>query len=149
MLIFADEVRWTKEENTIRLALGSTLPDTTFNRIKTTANVHDAWEILKRVFEEWSKALVADVIQRFRNKRCEKDESVRNHFEYLADLHEQLVAMGKAVMDKDYTDTLLASLLASYEGTVSSMSTSAHLGTKALTSEIFEQFILDKSERQQ
>jgi len=39
--------RWAKEENEIKLILGSTLPDSTFNRIKTTANVHDAWEILK------------------------------------------------------------------------------------------------------
>jgi len=78
--------RWAKEENVIKLILGSTLPDSAFNRIKTTANVHDAWEILKRVFEERSKALVVDVIRRFRNKCCEEDESVRNHFEYLSDL---------------------------------------------------------------
>src|SRR6267142_1716910 len=142
-------VRWAKEENMIKLILGSTLPDSAFNRIKMTANVHNAWEILKWVFEEWSKALVTDVIQRFRNKRCKEDESVRNHFEYLADLCKQLVAMGKAVMDEDYTDMLLASLPASYDGTVSSMSTSVRLGTKVLTSEIFKQFILDKSEHWQ
>src|SRR6266850_6806375 len=141
--------RWAKEENAIKLILGLTLPDTAFNRIKTMANVHDAWEILKRVFEEWSKALVADIIQRFRNKCCKEDESVRNHFEYLSDLREQLAAMGKAVMDEDYTDTLLASLPASYDGVVSSMSASTCLGTKVLTSEIFEQFILDESERRQ
>jgi len=28
-----------------------------FNRIKMMANVHEAWEILKQVFEEQSKAL--------------------------------------------------------------------------------------------
>jgi len=32
---------WAKEENAIKLILGSTLPNTTFNRIKMTANVHD------------------------------------------------------------------------------------------------------------
>jgi len=53
---------WAKEKNGIKLILGSTLPDTAFNRIKMTANMHDAWEILERVFEEWSKALVVDVI---------------------------------------------------------------------------------------
>src|SRR6266850_3850815 len=141
--------RWAKEENAIKLILGSTLPDTMFNRIKTMANMHDAWEILKWVFKEQSKVLVADVIQRFRNKRCEEDESVRNHFKYLTDLREQLAVMAKAVTDEDYTDTLLASLPASYDSVVSSMSMSAHLGMKVLTSEIFEQFILDESERRQ
>ena len=141
--------RWAKEETAIRQVMGSTLPDTAFNRIKATANVHDAWEILKRVYEERSKALVADIIRRFRNKRCAEEESVRGHFEYLADLREQLAAMGKAVTDEDYTDTLLASLPASYDGAVSSISASARLGTKILTAEIFEQFILDESERRQ
>jgi len=120
-----------------------------FNRIKMTANMHDTWEILKWVFKEWSKVLVTDIIWRFWNKCCKEDESVRNHFEYLADLHEQLAAMGKVVTDKDYTDMLLASLLALYNGAVSFMSISVCLGTKVLTSEIFEQFILDKSEHQQ
>src|SRR6267142_98854 len=120
-------VRWAKEENTIRLILGLTLPDTTFNRIKMMANVHDTWEILKRVFKERSKALVVDVIRRFRNKRYKEDESVRNHFEYLADLHKQLAVMGKTVTNKDYTNTLLASLPVSYDGAVLSMSASACL----------------------
>jgi len=142
-------VQWAKEENAIRLILGSMLPNTMFNRIKMMANVHDAWEILKWVFEEWSKALVVDVIQRFQNKHCEEDKSVRNHFEYLTDLHKQLVVMGKAVTNEDYTDTLLTSLLVSYDSVVSSMSTSACLGMKTLTSEIFEQFILDGSNHRQ
>jgi len=56
-----------------------------------------------------------------------EDESVRNHFEYLADLHEQLAVMDKAVTNEDYTNTLLTSLPVSYDSTVSSMSASMHL----------------------
>src|SRR6267142_376507 len=140
-------VQWAKEENAIRLILGSTLPNTAFNRIKMMANVHNAWEILKWVFEEWSKVLVTDVIWRFQNKHCEEDKSVRNHFEYLTDLHEQqLTVVGKAVTNEEYTNTLLASLPVSYDGAVLSMSTSTRLGTKTLTSEIFKQLILDESD---
>jgi len=143
------QVQWTKEENTIRLTLSSMLLDTAFNRIKAMANVHDAWEILKQVFEEWSKALVADIIRKFQNKCCNEDESIRSHFEYLANLHKQLTAIGKAVTDEDYTDMLLASLPASYNGAVLSISVSARLSTKVLTAEIFEQFMIDESERRQ
>jgi gag-polypeptide of LTR copia-type len=89
---------------------------------------------LRRVYEERSKALVADLIQRFQNKHCEEDESIRLHFEYLADLREQLMTMGKLVTDEDYTDTLPAS----YDGAVSFISVSARLGSKALTAEIFK-----------
>jgi len=136
---------WAKEENAIKLVLGSMLPDTAFNRIKTTANVCDAWEILKWVYEEQSKALVVDIIQKFQNKHCDEDKSIRSHFEYLANLREQFAAISKAVTDEDYTDMLLASLLASYNSAVSSISTSTRLGSKVLTVEIFEQFIIDES----
>jgi hypothetical protein len=77
---------WEKEENAIKQVLRSMLPDTAFNRIKASANVHDTWEILRHVYEEQSKALVADLIWRFQNKCCDEDKSVRSHFEYLADL---------------------------------------------------------------
>ena len=50
---------------------------------------------------------------------------MRSYFESLADLREQLAVMGKAVDDTDYTDTLLASLPASYDSTISSISASA------------------------
>src|SRR6266850_1861722 len=140
------DARWAKEENTIKLVLGSTLPDMAFNRIKTTVNICDTWEILKWVYEERSKVLVADIIWKFQNKRCDEDESIRSHFEYLANLREQLAAIGKAVTNEDYTDTLLASLLASYNSVVSSISASACLGSKVLTAEIFKQFIIDGSE---
>jgi hypothetical protein len=143
------QARWDKEENIIKQILCSTLPDTAFNRIKSATTIKAVWEILKRVYEDRSKALVADVIRRFRNRRCEETESVRTHFEALADLREQLAAMGKAVDDADYTDTLLASLPASYDSTISSISASAKLGSKTLTAEIFEQLITDEYERRQ
>ena len=41
--------------------------------------------------------MVADTIRGFRNQHCEEDESVRSHFKALANLCEQLAAMGKVV----------------------------------------------------
>jgi hypothetical protein len=99
---------------------------------------------LRHVYEEKSKALVTNLIWRFQNKHCNEDKSIKSHFEYLADLHEQPVAMSKSVTDEGYTDMLLASLPASYDGAVLSISMSACLRSKALTVEIFKQLILDK-----
>jgi hypothetical protein len=139
--------RWAKEENAIKKLLSETLPDTAFAKVKTSNSIKAAWEVLKRLYEEWSKALIADVVRKFRNKRCGENESVRTHFEALADLREQLAAMGKVVSDDDYTDTLIASLPASYNNSVSSISASVRLGSTALTADIFEHFIIDEYER--
>jgi gag-polypeptide of LTR copia-type len=62
---------------------------------------------------------------------------------------EQLAAMGKSITDEGYTDMLLASLPASCDGAVSSISASARLGLKALMAKIFEQLILDEAKWQQ
>ena len=140
-------IQWAKEESTIKQVLCSTLPNSAFNWIKNVASVKSAWETLKWVYEERSKALVANIIQRFQNKHCKEDESVCIHFESLADLCEQLMAMGKSVTDEDYTDTLLALLPALYNNTITSISTSMQLSSTTLTSEILEQLIIDEFEQ--
>ena len=74
---------------------------------------------------------------------------MREHFEALSILREQLGAMGKTVNDTDYTDTLLASLPTTYDASISFISASARLGSTPLTAEIFEQFILDEYDHRQ
>jgi hypothetical protein len=54
--------------------------------------------------------------------------------------------MDKVVIDEDYTHTLLASLPHSYDSSISSISISTHLRSRTLMAEIFEQFIINKSE---
>ena len=61
--------------NQIKQVLCSTLPDTAFNRIKNAACIKDAWDTLKRVYEERSKALVADVMRRFRNNAARRPKA--------------------------------------------------------------------------
>ena len=79
--------------------------------------------------------------------KCKEDESVCSHFEHLADIQEQLASMGKIVNNEDYTDTLLALLSASYNYTISLISASAYLSSKRLTTDIFEQFIINEYNR--
>jgi|SRR6267142_462690 len=137
---------WVKEENTIKLVLGSTLPDTTFNRIKTTANVCDAWEILKRrvhvVLIHYCLAngreLFVEVSKVFKVAPNTLIFIAVLVLELLDDVCDQ--CLGPLFID------LLTSLPASYDSTVSSISASTHLGSKVLTAEIFKQFIIDKSE---
>ena len=141
------QARWKKEEHTIKQILSSLLPDTAFLKIKGTDDVKSAWTILKKLYEERSKAHISNLVHQFRNAKCKENENVHTHFEHLADIHEQLASMGKVVNDKDYTDTLLASLPASYNYAVFSISASTHLGSTKLTADIFKQFIIDEYNR--
>ena len=134
----------TKEESLIKQVqvFCSIFPDTASNRIKGAASVKATWEILNCAYEERSKALMANAIRRFRNKRCEDNESVRSHFEALADLREQLAAMENAVTDIDHPNALLALLPSSYDSAGSTINASAYPGSETLIAEIFEQLII-------
>ena len=141
--------RWRKEEFAIRQVIGPSIPSSAFTRVKSNKSVKSVWEALKQIYEEKTRALVADLIRRFRNTRCGENDDVRAHFENLANLKEQLAAMGKTVSDEDYTDILLASLPTSYDATCSSISHSARLGSKPLTTATFESMILDEYTRRE
>ena len=103
-----------KEEHIIKQILSSMLPNTAFLKIRSSADVMSAWTILKKLYEEQSKAHILDLVRQFHNAKCKEDENVHTHFKHLADIQEQFASMGKTVDNEDYTNTLLASLLASY-----------------------------------
>jgi hypothetical protein len=139
--------RWAKEEGTIRTLISNSIPDSAFNKIKSHVAVKDIYDTLKMVYKDRSSALVADLMRRFRNKKCGENKSICTHLEQLANYREQLMAMGKSITDVDHLDTLFASLPLSYEQACISISTSNCLGTVKLTANIFEQYILDESEQ--
>jgi len=62
----------------------------------------------------------------------------------MANVREQLAAMGKVISDEDYTDILLTSLLASYDQSCTSISNSTCLSGQPLTADVLEVMILDE-----
>jgi gag-polypeptide of LTR copia-type len=138
---------WAREEGVIRTMIGNSIPDLAFNKIKSHSAVKDIYDTLKQVYKDYLSALVADLIRCFQNKKCRESKSVHIHFKQLANIQEQLSAMGKTITDIDYLNTLIASLPSSYKQACVSISASNHLGAVALTADIFEQYILNKSKQ--
>ena len=95
----------------VKQIIGTTIPDIAFNCIKGHSAVKDMWAVLKKMYEERTRILMADMMQYFRNKHCGDSENVRTCFEELSWLQDQLAAMGKDIDDEDYTDVLMSSLL--------------------------------------
>jgi len=114
----------------------------TFTHIKGQKTVKGAWATLKRIYEEKMHGLAADLIWRFRNTRCRENDSVHTHFEHMANVHEQLATMGKAISDEDYMDILLTSLPHSYDQSCTSISNSTRISRQPLTADDLEAMIL-------
>jgi hypothetical protein len=136
--------RWTKEEQVIRQVIGPSVPSAAFARIKGQKTVKGAWTTLKKIYEEKTRGLAADLMRRFRNTKCGENDNVRSHFEHMTNVREQLVAMGKAISDEDYTDILLTSLPPSYDQSCTSISHSIRVSGKPLLYSDLESMILDE-----
>ena len=141
------ETRWRKQNGMVKSLIGTSVPDSVFTQIKSATTAREAWEILKRVNEERTRMVTVELVRKFRNKKCGDTDNVRTHFQELSDLREQLAAIGKAVDDEDFTDTLLASLPSSYSHTCTSINSSARLGAVQLTSAIVQEIVLEEYER--
>ena len=70
----------------VKQIIGATIPDIAFNRIKGHSAVKDVWAALKKMYKDRTRILMADMMWRFRNKRCGDSENVRTHFEELSQL---------------------------------------------------------------
>ena len=135
---------WQKEENIIKQVIGASVPRSTFTCIKGQKSVKDIWAVLKTIYEDKMRALATNLMYRFRNVRCGKNNNVHTHFQTLGELKEQLAAMGKVINDEDYTDILLASLPSSYDQSCSSISNNVCISTTPLTTAMFKSMIIDE-----
>ena len=99
----------------MRQIISAMIPDTAFNHVKGCTNAKDTWTVLKKIYEERTCSLMADMMRCLRNKRCGDSDNLRTHFEQLSDLHEQLAAMGKIIADNNYTDLLMSLLPPCYD----------------------------------
>jgi hypothetical protein len=103
-------VRWAHSEATMKQAIAASVPDSIFNRIKGSTRAKDVWDALKALFEGRTQMIVVDLRRQIQSLKCGEDDNVRTHFDNIANLCEQLAAMGKTIPDKEYASILLGSI---------------------------------------
>ena len=136
--------RWANGEATVKQAIAASVPDSLFNRIKGKTRAKDVWDVLKELFEGRSQMIVVDLRRKLQAMKCGEDEDVRAHFDKVADIREQLAAMGTTIPDNEYGSILLGSVPASYESVTSAMSTTAKLTRTALTPDMVTSLVTDE-----
>ena len=139
--------RWAAGERTVKHAIAASVPDSVFNKIKSSTRAKDAWDVLKASFEGRSQMITVDLRRKIQSLKCGEDENVRTHLDNVANLREQLAAMGTTIPDSEYASILLGSIPSTYEAMTSAMSTAAKLGNTTLTPSIVTSLILDEYDR--
>lgn len=77
--------------------------------------------------------ILIDLGRRLQTTRCGEEDNVCEHFERLAEMCEQLAAMGKSVSDNEFASILMGSLPSSYAPTLSGIAAAAEISAWAMT----------------
>ena len=125
-------------------AITASVPDSEFNKIKTSMHAKDAWDTLKVLFKGRLQMITVDLCRKIQSLKCGEDENICTHLDNVANLCEQLATMGTTIPDNEYTSILLGSIPSSYKTMTSAMLTAAKLSNTALTPSIVTSLILDE-----
>ena len=138
-------MRWNIDEAVVKQLIAISVPDTVFNRIKTGANAKDVWDELKKLYEGHTMLVMIDLNRRLQMMHCSEEESVREHLEEkLADMHEQLAAMGKLITDDEFASILMGSLPVSYAAILSRISAAAEISAMTPTTALVIKLATDE-----
>jgi len=85
--------------------------------------------------------------QQLQSTRCSEDDSVREHFDKLANLREQLAAMGKSVADAEYASIMMGSLPEPYAAMLGSIAAAAELSGNTVSSAVVVKIATDEYDR--
>ncbi len=145
--ILTPQMRWHLDQAAVKQLVGSSVLDTVFNTIKTGTMAKDVWDVLKKLFEGRTTLILVDLGRHLQTTRCTEEDSVREHFEWLTDLRQQLAAMGKTVPDSKYALILMGSLPPSYQPTLSAISVATEMSGTTPTPAIVTKLATDEYDR--
>ena len=143
----APEARWKRDEAMVKQLVAGSVPDTVFSQIKAGLGAKEVWEQLRLLYEGRSKLILVDLRRKMQNTCCGPEDDVRAHFNKLAELKEQLAAMGHKITDEEYATILLGSLPDSYDSAMNSITAAADISGKAITPALVIRLVTDEYDR--
>ena len=124
--------------------IATSIPNTVFTNIKSKTTAMEVWDALKALYEACMTMLLVKTSQQLQMTRCSEDDNVCKHFDKLANLREQLAAMGKSVPDTEYALILMGSLPETYMAMLGSIATASELSGIAVSSTVVTKIVTDE-----
>src|SRR6266404_4308902 len=135
------QVHWKSNEISVMLLITSSLPDSIFSLVKNKVTVYAQWDALKMKYETHSAMNRLNLRAKFINTRCVEGGNIREVYDQLAIIQQQLVSCGVTITDEEYTSVLRNALPKSYESIIAGITTVGE--TKTITSTVVIKFALE------
>ncbi|KIJ08559.1 hypothetical protein PAXINDRAFT_40967, partial [Paxillus involutus ATCC 200175] len=105
---------WRIGEAVVKQQIAGTIPDILFLQVKSLATANSIFTYLVKLFEQRSRIVSVEILRKMQALRCNEKGNVREHFDKLRTLREQLASMGQAPTDESFTVIIIGSLPTSY-----------------------------------
>ena len=97
--------------------------------------MHGVWNVYMKAFEQRSQLFAQDLYWKLQDLRYNEKGNLRDHFDKLHTIREELAVLGNDVNEKEFTNTIMLSLSTLYDSIVMIISTQAKFSSKALDPE--------------
>ncbi len=135
------QVHWESNEILVMSLLASSLPDGIFSLVKNKVTVHAQWDVLKKKYETHSSNHCFDLHSKLMNTHCLEGGNIREVFDQLAIIQQQLASAGVDIGDEEFVSILCNSLPKSYESIIPGITAVGE--SKTITLDIVRKFALE------
>ena len=124
-----------QKEASVREVIYETIGQSLFLQIKNETSAAKVWTKLVSIMEKKGDLIQVSILAKMQNKLCLEDDDVRAHLATMSELKEQLEGMGAPMSDQSFAAIIRKSLPASYRSLLQTLSATARVNEKILTSD--------------
>ncbi len=135
------QAHWESNEISAMSLIASSLLDTVFSLVKNQTTVFAQWEALKKKYDTHSSNHCFDLRSKLMDTCCLEGGNVRETFNQLAVIQQQLASAGVNIGDDEFASVLCNSLPKSYESIIPAITVVGEM--KTITSDVVTKFALE------
>jgi len=138
---------WRMGEAIVKQQIAGTIPDSLFIQIKGLETAKDIFTYLSNLFEKRSRVVSVELLRKLQDTKCPEKGNVREHFDKMRTVREQLSSLGHAPEEESFTAIIMSSLPPSYDPHISALTASAKVSNVTLTADTLMATIVDEYDR--
>src|ERR1700678_1431202 len=143
----ASITKWEMEENIMKQALASVIPDSLFIEGRKMETALSMWDAVRNQREKKSQMVTVDMRRKLQSEKCREQGDVRAHLVKLQIMQEDLASMGGSISDKDFTSMILGSIPQSYNTYIAAITATSSILNQTLSSTNLIDVIRDEADR--
>src|SRR5271168_1895617 len=139
--------KWEMEENIMKQALASVIPDSLFIEVRKMETALSMWDAVRNQREKKSRMVTIDMRRKLQSEKCTEQGDVRAHLVKLKIMREDLASMGGSISDEDFTSTILGSIPQLYDTYIAAITATSSILNQTLSSTNLIDVIRDEANR--